>query len=116
MSRANMSTKTRDQAMLLDNHLTSLRLQTFRENWPKMAEEAAAKDLSYDRFLLALAEEEIQRRETGRRVRLKKAAKFESSAELADFDFFEIESPAKQKVLQLATGTYTEKAESILMV
>lgn len=105
-----------EPALLLNNYLTSLRLPTFREHWPKMAEEAATQNLSYDRFLLALAEEEVRRREVNRRKRLIKSAKFESPAELADFDFSEIESPSKQQVLQLATGAYLQKAECILMV
>ena len=102
--------------MLLDTYLKELRLPTFLRNYRKFAEEAAQADHSYDRFLLALAQQEIAQRERNRIERRIKAARFPVLKELAEFDFSCISSPNKQRVLELARGSYIHKAEPILMV
>jgi len=102
--------------MLLDTYLKALRLPMFLENYRKFAEEAAQDNHSYDRFLLALAEQEVAQRERNRIARRIKAARFPVLKELADFDFSCLTSPNKQRVLELARGGYIYKAEPILMV
>jgi DNA replication protein DnaC len=102
--------------MLLDTYLKALRLPTFLRNYRKFTEEAAQANHSYDRFLLALAEQEIAQRERNRIERRIKAARFPVLKELADFDFSCISSPNKQRVLEMARGSYIHKAEPILMV
>jgi DNA replication protein DnaC len=102
--------------MLLDANLKELRLPTFLQNYCKFAEEAAQANHSYDRFLLALTEQEVAQRERNRIARRIKAARFPVLKELADFDFSCISSPNKQRVLDLARGSYIQKAEPIIMV
>jgi DNA replication protein DnaC len=102
--------------MLLETYLKRLRLPTFLQNYSKFAEDAAQSKLSYDRYLLALAEQEVSQREENRRVRRIKAARFPVLKELADFDFSCVPSLNKQRVLELARGAYLNKAESIIMV
>jgi DNA replication protein DnaC len=105
-----------ESAMLLDTYLKQLRLPTFLQNYRKFAEDAAQDNLGYDRFLLALAEQEVAQREKNRQVRRIKAARFPVLKELASFDFSAIPSLKKQKVLDLARGGYIQKAEPLLMV
>lgn len=102
--------------MLLETYLKQLRLPTFLENYRKFAEDAAQAGLSYDRFLLALAEQEVAQREKNRIARRIKAARFPVLKELANFDFSCIPSLNKQRVLELARGGYIEKAEPIIML
>lgn len=102
--------------MLLETYLKSLRLPTFLSNYRKFAEEAAQADYSYDRFLLALAEQEVAQRKRNRIAQRIKGARFPVLKELADFDFSCISNPPKQRVLELARGAYIQKAESIIMV
>jgi DNA replication protein DnaC len=102
--------------LLLETYLKALRLPTFLRNYRKFAEDAAQANLSYDRFLLALAEQEMAQRERNRTSRRIKAARFPVLKELADFDFSCISSPHKQRVLELAQGSYVQKVEPILMV
>ena len=45
--------------MLLDSYLKQLRLPGFLNHWRSFAVDAANSNLSYDRFLLALAEQEV---------------------------------------------------------
>lgn len=102
--------------MLLETHLKALRLPTFLKNYRKFAEEAAQADHTYDRFLLALAEQEVAQRERNLIARRIKSARFPVLKELADFDFSCISSPNKQRVLELAQGSYIQKAEPIILV
>ncbi|MFC1997177.1 IS21-like element helper ATPase IstB [Chloroflexota bacterium] len=102
--------------LLLDTYLKQLRLPTFLQNYPKFAEDAAQADLSYDRFLLSLAEQEVIQREINRETRRIRAARFPVIKELADFDFSCITSPGKQQVLDLARGAYIQRIENIILV
>ncbi len=105
-----------ETAMLLRTYLKKLRLPTFLRNYAKFAEDAARQSLGYDRFLLALAEQEVLQREENRRQRRIRDARFPVPKELADFDFSCVSSLSKQRVLDLARGTYVDQAEPIILV
>lgn len=102
--------------LLLDTHLKQLRLPTFLQNYAKFAEDAAQANLSYDRYLLSLAEQEVAQRERNREERRIKDAHFPVLKELADFDFSCVGSLNKLQVLDLAQGSYIRKAETIILV
>ena len=102
--------------MLLETYLKQLRLPTFAQNYAQFAQDAAQNDLGYDRFLLALAQQEVLQREENQRRRRIKSAKFPVLKELADFDFSCVPSLSKPRVLDLTRGQYINKAESIIMV
>jgi DNA replication protein DnaC len=101
---------------LLDTYLRQLRLPMFLTNYRKFAEDSAQANLSYDRFLLALAELEVAQREKNHIQRRIKAARFPVAKELADFDFSAIPSLNKAKVLDLARGEYILRREPLLLV
>lgn len=103
--------------LLLDTHLKTLGLRAFRENYQKLAAEAAQANLDYERFLLALAEQEVALRAANRRTRLVKQARFPSLKELADFDFSCLEAFRTRDLLHLADSlSFLEEAAPILMV
>jgi len=102
--------------LLLESYLKQLRLPGFLRNYRKFADDAAQANLSFDRYLLSLAEQEVTQRQSHRQVRLIKAARFPVLKELADFDFSYVPSLRKQQVLELAQGSYIRQAEPILMV
>ena len=102
--------------VLLESYLKTLCLPAFVQHYRQIAEDAAREQLSYERFLLALAEQEIQQREAQRRVRCLRAAPFPVLKELADFDFTAVPALNKQVILELAQGQYIRTAEPILFV
>jgi len=102
--------------LLLESHLKSLRLATFRQQYRQVAQDAARDNLSYDQYLLALAEQEVAQRLLNAQRQRIKTARFPVIKELADFDFSAIPHLNKQRVLDLARGEYIHKAEPILMV
>ena len=112
----NISSQVQSSAMLLDSYLKQLRLPIFLNNWRSFAEDAAGSNLSYERFLLALAQQEVTQREQNRRERRIKAARFPVMKELADFDFSAIPELNKAKVLQLAECGFIPRTESVIML
>ena len=111
-----VSSQVQPSAMLLDSYLKQLRLPIFLRNWRSFAGDAAGSNLSYERFLLALAEQEVTQREQNRRERRTKAARFPVIKELADFDFSAIPELNRAKVLQLAECGFIPRTESVIML
>lgn len=105
-----------DNNPLLESYLKELRLPAFLKHYRPFAEDAAQAHHRYDRYLLALAEQELAQRERNRQVRTVKAARFPLLKELADFDFSCVPSLNKQRVLELAQGDYIRKVEPLLLL
>ena len=102
--------------MLLETYLKQLRLPTVLQNYRKFADDSARANRSYDRYLLALLEQEVAQREKNRQQRRIKAARFPALKDLATFDFSAVPDLNKVRVLDLARGEYIVKREPILMV
>lgn len=102
--------------LLLESLLKNLRLATFRQQYRQVAEDAARNNLGYERYLLALAEQEVAQRQLNVQRQRIKAARFPALKELADFDFSAIPQLNKQRVLDLARGEYLAKKEPIILV
>lgn len=103
--------------LLLDSHLKTLGLRAFRENYAKLAQEARQANLDYERFLLALAEQEVALRTANRQARLIKQARFPARKELADFDFNLLEAFRTRDLLTLVDNLpFLERAEPLLLV
>jgi DNA replication protein DnaC len=105
-----------DANWLLESHLKSLHLPTFLQHYRQVGEDAARQNLGYDRYLLALAEQEVTQRQLNRQRQRIKTARFPILKELADFDFSAIPQLNKQRVLDLARGEYIPKAEPVILV
>ncbi len=105
-----------ETALLLETYLKKLRLSTFLQNYARVAGDAARDSLGYDRFLLALVEQEVEQREENLRRQRVKAAKFPVLRELADFDFSCVPGLSKARILDLARGAYIDQAEPIILV
>jgi len=101
---------------LLETHLRKLRMPTFLENYAKFASDAVQNNQDHVRYLLALAEAEVSRREQNQRARRIKMARFPVLKELASFDFSAIPGLDKARVLDLARGEYILRHEAILLV
>jgi DNA replication protein DnaC len=105
-----------DTTTLLDSHLHRLNLPVFAEQYAQVADEAARANLSYDRFLLLLAEQELAQRDVVRQRHCIKAARFPMLKELADFDFGVIPTLNRARILELARGQYLTTADTILLI
>jgi DNA replication protein DnaC len=81
-----------------------------------MATDAARNNQDYVRFLLALAEQEVNQRESNRLQMRIKAARFPVIKELADFDFSVLPTLNKAQILDLSRGEYIQKHESLIFI
>lgn len=105
-----------DATPLLKEYLKKLCLSTMAREFDRVSRDAAESSLSYEQFLLALAEMEIiQREENSLKTRLLRA-KFPVFKTLDTFDFSLIPSIPKQKVLQLARGDFLKDSENLIFV
>lgn len=101
---------------LLETHLKTLRLPSFLQNHVQVAEEASKAGLGFDRYLLALAEQEVAQRDRNQQHRCIQSARFPMLKELADFDFSALQSLNKARVLALTQGDYIAKAETVILL
>ena len=102
--------------LLLEHHLKALRLPTILREYDKVAQQCAAEDINYSRFLLRITELELldrERRATERRVR---QAKFPVLKSLDSFDFLAIPSLNKSMVLELARSEFITRRENALLL
>jgi DNA replication protein DnaC len=104
------------QSVLLESYLKELRLPTFAHHYRQVAEEAAHNQLDYERFLLALAQQEVLQRESNQLQRRIQSARFPTLKELADFDFSGLPSLNRQSVFELARGDYITKAQTLILI
>jgi DNA replication protein DnaC len=102
--------------LVLHSYLKKLHLSAFIANHEAFAAEAVQKQEGYTRYLLALAEQEVQEREARRRQRRLKEAKIPVVKELDSFDFDAVPQLNRQKIFALARGDYIERAEPIILV
>jgi DNA replication protein DnaC len=104
------------QELLLESYLKELRLSRFVQSYQSLAQEAARTNLSYERYLLALAQEEVAHREGQRIERAIQEARFPVLKELAEFDWACVPSVPKARILELAQGAYIHSCEPVILV
>ena len=69
-------TDTAATQALLETHLKTLRLPSFLQNHVQVAEEVSLAGLGFDRYLLALAEQEVAQRDRNQQHRCIQSARF----------------------------------------
>ena len=107
-----MSTKAQ-----LEQHLKTLHLAAFLDQYADLAHDAQQAGWSYEQFLLELTEQEVTRRTLNRQQRLIRQARFPIRKELADFDFTTIPDLNRSRLLHLAdTSAYVPAAEPVIFV
>lgn len=103
-------------AIRLQGILRTLRLSAVAKHYETIARQATETDQPYPEFLLALMEQELSQRETNRRRRLIRQAKFPIPYSLDTYDFTLMPSLSKQKVLPLARGQFILNHENVVLV
>ena len=101
---------------LLDSYLRQLRLPTFTKLYPQFAVDAARNNHDTVRFLLALAEQEVNQRQLNMLQQRLKTARFPVIKELADFDFSCLPMLNKAQILDLARGEYIQQKQGLILI
>jgi len=105
-----------ERNLLLESYLKKLKLPAISKSYLEVAREAAERNQTYVDYLLALAEQEIIRREEQSLKRRLKNARFPFIKTLEEYDFSLIPSLNKNKVLVLSQGEFIEKKETVIFI
>jgi DNA replication protein DnaC len=95
--------------------LKELRLPTMREAFVTAAEQARQESLSYEHYLLELANRECEERGQKRVERLLKESRLPLEKNLATFDLKRLPAKVLQLVRTLLTGEFVDRRENVLM-
>lgn len=99
---------------ILEQYLQTLKLPSMRASYKKEAEESLKKGDSYEVFLCRLSKEEVLGR-LSRQVQTRiQKAHFPSLKTIENFDFNELPTLDKKKVMDLSRGEYLVKKENII--
>lgn len=105
-----------DPYPLLENYLRQLKLPTLVKNYRPFAQDAAQNNQDYTRYLFALVEQEVLKRQQNVLEERLKQARFPVVRQLADFDFSALPNLNKAMILDLAQGDYVRQHESIIFL
>lgn len=102
--------------MLLETYLKKLKMPQTAKVYESMAREAEENNLSYEEYLLGVMEQEIQQRENNRIYRGIRQAAFPVIKTLENFNFKEVPSLNKPKLLKLMQCEYIQKRENVILI
>ncbi|MDT0644981.1 IS21-like element helper ATPase IstB [Zunongwangia sp. F363] len=99
----------------IENQLSQLRLHGMYSSWKAMVETRQHHELSFGEGLEVLLQAEAEERIHRRFERLKKSAQFRYQATIEELNLENSRGINKDQITELATGTYLEKGESVLI-
>lgn len=102
--------------IMLDHIVKQLRMPTIGRQYRSLAREAEERNLSYEGYLLALLETELQTREENQRQRRLKQASFPVQKTLDTYDFSMMPSLNRNRFITLAKGEFVEKKENLIFL
>jgi DNA replication protein DnaC len=98
----------------LTSYLKELHLPAVRRCFEEMARQAERETLSYERYLLELAEREIQERRENRITRLLQESRLPMEKTLDSFDLKRLPAKAARQVKALLDGSFLDRRENVL--
>ncbi len=99
----------------LTDCLRELHLPTIRRDFESAAQRARQESLSYERYLLELAEHECEARRSGRVERLMRESKLFLEKSLSSLDLKRLPMKAAQQVRSLLEGDFVGRHENVLI-
>jgi DNA replication protein DnaC len=102
-----------DKATLL-SHLKELHLPTICSCFDELARQAEQETLSYERFLLALVERELQVRRQLRLERQLRDSRLPMDKDLTSFDMKRLPAKLAKQVKSLLDGSFVDRRENLL--
>jgi DNA replication protein DnaC len=96
--------------------LKKLRLSGVLQSLDLRTRQAADDDLSHGEFLFRLLSDEVERRDAKQLDMRLRRASFERSRSIEDFDFHFNPKIPKSKIIDLATCSFVERKENVLLV
>lgn len=104
----------KDVKGLLVRYLKELHLPAFRSSYEELARQAQQETLSYERYLLELAERECQERRQKRIGRLLRASKLPLEKTWQTLDVKRLPPKVVQQARSLLEGSFLDRRENVL--
>jgi len=98
----------------LTDLLKELHLPTFREYYAECGRHAIQEELSYEQYLLELAQRECEVRRANKIARLVKASQLPMEKTLESFDLKRMPLKIRQQVNILVEGSFVDRSENLL--
>lgn len=98
----------------LEEHFKELRLPTFRTCWEEAAQRAEKEGLTYEQYLLELAERESEERRKKRIERVLRSSRLPLEKNMESFELGRLPAPARRKIRILAEGDFVARTENVL--
>jgi DNA replication protein DnaC len=99
----------------LTARLHELHLPTMRAQYQALGQQAQQESLSYESYLLELAERECQQRRHNRTERLLKESRLPLEKNLQTFDLKRMPAKVVQQLRALLTGEFVRRQENVLL-
>lgn len=99
---------------LLISYLKELHVPTIRECYEDIARTAEQESLSYERYLLELAEKECEARRARRIDRLLRESRLPLEKNIDSFELKRIPAKVRQQVTTLLDGSFLDRKENVL--
>jgi DNA replication protein DnaC len=103
-----------DEKALLVEYLRELHLPTVRSSFEEAARRAEKETLSYERYLLELAQRECEVRRQNRVGRLLRQSRLPLEKDLTNFDLKRLPAKVARQVKTLLDGTFLDRKENLL--
>ena len=98
----------------LATHLRELRLPAFREHYESTARRAEQETLSYEQYLLELANRECETRRINRVETMLRQSRLPLEKTLDSFDLKRLPDKLRRQVRSLTDGSFVERCENVL--
>jgi DNA replication protein DnaC len=108
-------TTTLDVNTTLTTCLRELRLPAFREHYEPLAQRAAQETLSYEMYLLELAQRECQGRLNNRIETMLRQSRLPLEKNLESFQLKRLPTKVSRQVPSLLAGTFVDHCENLLV-
>jgi DNA replication protein DnaC len=109
-----MAKQPNDVNRVLDGYLRELHLPTFREGYEAAARQAEAESLSYEQYLLGLAERECEVRQQNRVERLLRQSRLPLEKDWASLVLSRLPAKARRQIRTLLDGDFVDRKENVL--
>jgi DNA replication protein DnaC len=108
-------TTTKDVKTTLTNCLRELRLPAFREHYEGMAQRATQETLSYEMYLLELAQRECEGRLNNRIETMLRQSRLPLEKSLESFKLKRLPTKVGRQLPTLLDGTFVDHCENLLV-
>jgi DNA replication protein DnaC len=110
-----MEKKNKDVKDLLESCLKDLHLPLFRSSYEEMAQQARQEGLSFEQFLLGLAQRECQERQNKRVQRLLHDSRLPLEKSWTALDLKRLPAKVVQQARTLLEGSFLDRSENVLV-